>query len=131
TLEGLGLGEISLQQFGGDTDVLIRIGQQPGGEEAQQAAAGKVRTALGDSVEYRRTEVVGPSVSSELLSYGALGLILAVVGILIYLWFRFEWQFAVGAMIANMHDIVLTVGFMCFMQIDFDLTSIAALLTIL
>ncbi len=131
TLDGLELGEVQLQQFGADTDVLIRVAQQPGGEEAQQIAAGKIRTALGDSVEYRRVEVVGPSVSSELLSYGALGIIFAVFGILIYLWFRFEWQFALGAMIANVHDIVLTVGFMCLMQIDFDLTSIAALLTIL
>lgn len=131
TLDGLELGEVQLQQFGADTDVLIRVAQQPGGEEAQQIAAGKIRTALGDSVEYRRVEVVGPSVSSELLSYGALGIIFAVFGILIYLWFRFEWQFALGAMIANVHDIVLTVGFMCVMQIDFDLTSIAALLTIL
>ncbi|GGE44806.1 protein-export membrane protein SecF [Agaricicola taiwanensis] len=131
TLDGLGLGEVSLQQFGADTDVLIRIGQQEGGEQAQQEAANKVRAALGDSVDYRRVEVVGPSVSGELLSYGTLGVILATFGILIYLWFRFEWQFALGAMIANTHDIVLTIGFMSLMQIDFDLTSIAALLTIL
>jgi preprotein translocase subunit SecF len=130
-LDGLELGEFTLQQFGADTDVLIRIGQQPGGEQAQQQAANKIRAALGDTVEYRRVEVVGPSVSGELLSYGTLGVILATIGILIYLWFRFEWQFALGAMIANTHDIVLTIGFMSLMQIDFDLTSIAALLTIL
>jgi preprotein translocase subunit SecF len=130
-LDGLELGEFTLQQFGADTDVLIRIGQQPGGEQAQQQAANKIRAALGDTVEYRRVEVVGPSVSGELLSYGTLGVILATFGILIYLWFRFEWQFALGAMIANTHDIVLTIGFMSLMQIDFDLTSIAALLTIL
>ncbi len=131
TLGGLGLGEVQLQQFGGANDVLIRIAQQTGGEEAQQAAVQKVRQALGDSVEYRRVEVVGPRVSTELLAYGTLGLVLAVLGILIYLWFRFEWQFALGAMIANIHDIVLTIGFMAITQIDFDLTSIAALLTIL
>ena len=73
----------------------------------------------------------GPRVSGELLAYGMLGLIVAIIGILIYLWFRFEWQFALGAMIANVHDIVLTIGFMSITQIDFDLTSIAALLTIL
>jgi len=122
---------VQLQQFGAPNDVLIRIAQQPGGEEAQQAAVQKVRQALGDLVEYRRVEVVGPRVSTELLAYGTLGLVLAVLGILIYLWFRFEWQFALGAMIANMHDIVLTIGFMSITQIDFDLTSIAALLTIL
>jgi preprotein translocase subunit SecF len=90
----------------------------------------KVRTALGDSVTYRRVEVVGPSVSTELLSYGTIGLLSAIVAILFYLWFRFEWQFALGAMIANVHDIVLTVGFMSLTHVDFDLTSIAALLTI-
>ena len=131
TLNGLGLGEVQLQQFGGPADVLIRISQQPGGDEAQQAAVAKVRQGLGDEVEYRRVEVVGPRVSSELLAYGTIGLMLAIVAILIYLWFRFEWQFALGAMIANVHDLVLTIGFMSVTQIDFDLTSIAALLTIL
>src|SRR5689334_13408848 len=130
-LGALGLGEVQLQQFGAPNDVLIRIAEQPGGEAAQQEAVRKVRGALGDAVEYRRVEVVGPRVSGELLSYGVVGLMLAIVGILIYLWFRFEWQFALGAMIANVHDIVLTIGFMSITQIDFDLTSIAALLTIL
>ncbi len=127
----LQLGEFQLQQFGAPDDVLIRISEQPGGDEAQQAAVQKVRNALGDEVDYRRVEVVGPSVSTELLAYGTIGLVLAIVAILIYLWFRFEWQFALGAMIANVHDLVLTVGFMSLTRIDFDLTSIAALLTIL
>jgi len=131
TLGSLGLGEVQLQQFGAPNDVLIRIAEQLGGELAQQQAVSKVRAALGDEVEYRRVEVVGPRVSSELLSYGVVGLMLAILAILIYLWFRFEWQFALGAMIANVHDIVLTIGFMSITQIDFDLTSIAALLTIL
>ena len=131
TIGGLQLGDFSLQQFGAPNDVLIRISQQPGGDAAQQAAVQKVRNALGDNVEYRRVEVVGPSVSNELLSYGTIGLMLAIGAILIYLWFRFEWQFALGAMIANVHDLVLTVGFMSLTHIDFDLTSIAALLTIL
>jgi preprotein translocase subunit SecF len=127
----LGLGEFQLQQFGAPQDVLIRISQQPGGDAAQQVAVNKVRQALGNDVEYRRVEVVGPRVSNELLSFGTIGLMLAIVSILVYLWFRFEWQFALGAMIANVHDIVLTIGFMSITQIDFDLTSIAALLTIL
>jgi preprotein translocase subunit SecF len=131
TLNKLGLGEVQLQQFGGPTEVLIRVAEQPGGDAAQQDAVQKVRGALGESVNYRRVEVVGPRVSGELLAYGMVGLILAIVGILIYLWFRFEWQFALGAMIANVHDVVLTIGFMSISQVDFDLTSIAALLTIL
>jgi preprotein translocase subunit SecF len=131
SLNALNLGDVQLQQFGPPTDVLIRISQQPGGEEAQQEAVAKVRGVLGDEVDYRRVEVVGPRVSGELLSYGTIGLMLAIFGILIYLWFRFEWQFAVGAMIANVHDLVMTIGFMALFQLDFDLSTIAALLTIL
>jgi len=131
TLGSLGLGDVQLQQFGAPNDVLIRIAEQPGGDEAQQLAVNKVRGALGKNVSYRRVEVVGPRVSGELLSYGVIGLMLAIFCILIYLWFRFEWQFALGAMIANVHDLVLTIGFMSVSRVDFDLTSIAALLTIL
>src|SRR5712672_12195 len=131
TLGGLGLGDVQLQEFGSPNDVLIRVAQQPGGEQAQQTAIGKVRAALGNEVDYRRVEVVGPRVSSELLAKSTIGLGLAILAILIYLWFRFEWQFALGAMIANVHDLVLTIGYMSLTQIDFDLSSIAALLTIL
>ena len=131
TIGSLHLGDFQLQQFGAPNDVLIRISEQPGGDAAQEVAVQKVRDALGNEVDYRRVEVVGPSVSTELLSYGTIGLVLAIAAILIYLWFRFEWQFALGAMIANVHDLVLTVGFMSLTRIDFDLTSIAALLTIL
>ncbi len=131
TLGGLGLGDVQLQEFGTPADVLIRVPQQPGGEQAQQAAITKVREALGTDVEYRRIEVVGPRVSSELLAKSTIGLGLAILAILVYLWFRFEWQFALGAMIANVHDLVLTIGYMSLTQIDFDLASIAALLTIL
>jgi preprotein translocase subunit SecF len=131
TLNALQLGDIQLQRFGAPTDVLIRVPQQPGGEEAQQQAVAKVRAALGSDVDYRRVEVVGPRISGELLAYGTIGLMIAIFAIFIYLWFRFEWQFALGAMIANVHDLVMTVGFMAVTQIDFDLSSIAALLTIL
>jgi preprotein translocase subunit SecF len=131
TLEALGLGDIQLQEFGSSDTVLIRVAEQPGGDEAQQVAKDKVRAALGNEVEIRREEVVGPRVSTELLAQSTIGLMIAIFAILIYLWFRFEWQFALGAMIANVHDLVLTIGFMSLMQIDFDLSSIAALLTIL
>jgi preprotein translocase subunit SecF len=131
TLGGLGLGDIQLQQFGTPDTVLIRVPQQPGGDEAQQVAKTKVKTALGDGLIYEREEVVGPRVSTELLAQSTIGLVVAIFAILVYLWFRFEWQFALGAMIANVHDLVLTIGYMSLMQIDFDLSSIAALLTIL
>jgi len=131
TLGGLGLGDIQLQEFGSPDTVLIRVPQQPGGDEAQQVAKAKVKAALGDGVDIQREEVVGPRVSTELLAQSTVGLMVAIFSILIYLWFRFEWQFALGAMIANVHDLVLTIGYMSLMQIDFDLSSIAALLTIL
>jgi len=130
-LTALNLGDVQLQSFGGPSDVLIRVAQQPGGEQSQAAAVTKIKEALGPDIDYRRVEVVGPRVSSELLSYGTIGIIVAILSILVYLWFRFEWQFALGAMIANVHDLVLTLGFMSITQVDFDLTSIAALLTIL
>src|ERR1043165_1239727 len=95
-LGALGLGEVQLQQFGAPNDVLIRIAEQPGGEQAQQEAVAKVRGALGSDVDYRRVEVVGPRVSGELLSYGTIGIMFAIGGILLYLWFRFEMQFALG-----------------------------------
>jgi preprotein translocase subunit SecF len=131
TLSELGLGEIQLKEFGSADTVEVKIAQQPGGEQAQQVSVQKVRAALGDGVDYRSVDVVGPRVSGELLQLGIIGIFVAIGAILLYLWFRFEWQFALGAMIANVHDIVLTLGFMSITQIDFDLTSIAALLTIL
>jgi preprotein translocase subunit SecF len=131
TLGALGLGDIQLQQFGTVDRVLIRIPQQPGGEAAQGAAKEKVKATLGEEVVVEREEVVGPRISTEMLATSTIGLMAAILAILVYLWFRFEWQFALGAMIANVHDLVLTVGYMCLMQIDFDLSSIAALLTIL
>jgi preprotein translocase subunit SecF len=127
----LGLGETQLQLFGTPNHVLVRVAQQPGGEKAQQAAIAKIRAALGNTVSYRRIEVVGPRVSSELVTDGIIGVVVAIFGILIYLWFRFEWQFAVGATIATLHDVVLTIGFFSLMQSDFDLSSIAAILTIM
>jgi preprotein translocase subunit SecF len=131
TLSQLGLGEIQIKEFGSPDTVEIKIAQQPGGEQAQQAAVLKVRDALGTGVDYRSVDVVGPKVSGELLHWGILGIFVAIGAILMYLWFRFEWQFALGAMIANVHDIVLTLGFLSITQYDFDLTSIAALLTII
>ncbi|MBK5962318.1 protein translocase subunit SecF [Rhodoplanes elegans] len=130
-LTALDLGEVQLQRFGAPSDVLIRLAQQPGGDEAQQAAVRKVRDTLGDGYDYRRVEVVGPRVSGELVQNGVLGMLVAIIGILVYLWFRFEWEFAVGATIATLHDVVLTIGFYSVSQIDFDLSSVAAVLTIM
>jgi preprotein translocase subunit SecF len=130
TLGGLGLGDVQLQEFGGPRDVLIRVEQQPGGDAAQTEVVNKIRAALGDAFEYRRVEVVGPRVSGELVQAGIIGVALAFLAIWIYLWFRFEWQFAVAAMIATMHDVTLTIAFYSSTQLIFDLSSIAVILTI-
>ena len=128
--ESLKLGDVEVQGFGKPSDVIMRIGLQPGGDAAQQEAVAKVKAALGDTYEYRRTEVVGPRVSGELVQSGTLGVVVAVLAVLIYLWFRFEWQFAIGAVIATLHDLVLTIGFFSITQLEFNMTSIAAILTI-
>lgn len=129
-LNGLGLGEVQVQSFGADDDVLIRIARQEGGDEAQAAVVTKVQAALGDSVDYRRTEMVGPRVSGELAQNGILGIISALCLIMVYVWFRFEWQYSLGAVIATLHDVVLTIGFFAVTQVEFNLSSIAAILTI-
>ncbi len=126
----LGLGDVEVQAFGNESDVTMRIRVQPGGDAAQQTAVDKVRGALGDAYDFRRVEVVGPRVSGELVQSGTLGVVLSIVAVLSYLWFRFEWQFAVGAVIATMHDLLLTVGFFSVTQLEFNTTSIAAILTI-
>lgn len=132
TLNGLGLGEVQIQGIGDESTVLIRIATQPGGEEAQQAVVEKVRSALGtENYDYRRVEVVGPRVSSELARTGTLAVLFTIAGIMAYIWFRFEWQFAIGAVATLVHDAVLMVGFFAVTQIDFNLSSIAAILTVI
>ncbi len=127
----LGFGEVEVQQFGTPLDVSLRVELQPGGEQAQQNVVNRLRETFGNQYEFRRIEVVGPRVSGELVQSGTLGVILAIVGVLVYLWFRFEWQFALGGVVATLHDLVLTIGFFALTQIEFNMTSIAAILTIL
>jgi preprotein translocase subunit SecF len=129
-LTNLGLGEVSLQEFGAPTDILIRIQKQAGGEKAQQIAIDKVKRELGAGVKYRRTEFVGPKVSEELFLDGVTAVFLAIIGILLYVWFRFEWQFGVGAIIALCHDVLTTVGIFALTGIEFNLSTVAAILTI-
>ncbi|MCZ8186136.1 MAG: protein translocase subunit SecF [Beijerinckiaceae bacterium] len=131
TASGLNLGDVEVQEFGSPRDVILRVGLQEGGDAAQAQVVAKLRTAFEAAYEFRRVEVVGPRVSQELVQNGTIGVLLAIMVILIYLWFRYEWQFAVGAVIATMHDLVLTIGFYAVTQIQFDQTSIAAILTII
>ena len=129
-LGGLGLGDVQVQEFGKPEDVLIRIEAQKGGEANQQKAIKAVKAKLGDSVDYRRVEVVGPTVSGELIQSGTIAVLVAIFAVLVYIWFRFEWQFSLGAVAALVHDVVLTIGIFCLFQIEFNLSIIAAILTI-
>ena len=130
TAESLGLGAVEVQRSGAETDAVLRVGLQPGGEAAQQNAVGKLRQAFADNYDFRQVDAVGPRVSGELEQKGTLGIVISILAVLTYLWFRFEWQFAVGAIIGTMHDLLLTIGFFCVTQLEFNTTSIAAILTI-
>jgi preprotein translocase subunit SecF len=129
TLGDLGLGEVSLQDFGTPRDVLIRVQRQEGGEEAQQAAIAELRAALGRDVDVRRVEFVGPQVSGELLLDAVYAIVSALLAIMAYLWFRFEWQFGLAGLISLLHDVVAIVGVFALLGYEFNLTTVAALLT--
>jgi len=130
TLSGLGLGDVALQEFGAPDNVLIRLQEQDGGEEAQQAAVVLVKDTLGPGVEYRRTEFVGPQVSDELFWDGIYAVAAAMFAILVYIWFRFEWQFGLAAVIALLHDVISTIGLFALLGLEFNLSTVAAVLTI-
>ncbi len=127
----LDLGDVQIQSFGAPEDVLIRIEEQPGGDAAQQDALKKVQGVLGDAYEQRRVEIVGPAVSSELRRTGTIAVLVSIIAIMAYVWFRFEWQFAVGTLVALAHDVLVTAGIFSLFQMEFDLAIVAALLTIL
>lgn len=129
-LDGLGLGEVALQEFGSSNDVLIRVQRQEGAEAEQNAAIAKVRESMGSSYDYRRVEVVGPRVGEELRNSAVIALLVAMGCIGLYVAFRFEWQFGVAALVATFHDVFVTVGLYCLLHLEFDLTAVAALLTL-
>ncbi|MBS70214.1 MAG: protein translocase subunit SecF [Rhodobiaceae bacterium] len=126
----LDLGNIQLQEFGKKTDLLIRVEQLSDEEGAQQAIIAKISEVVVVDYEIRRIEVVGPKVSAELIKKGIIAVISAVISVLIYIWFRFEWQFGIGAICALVHDIIITIGVFSLLQLEFNLSIIAALLTI-
>jgi SecD/SecF fusion protein len=132
--ERLGLGEIALQEFGSASRVLVRADRQGGGELAQTEAVQKIRAelnAIDPGATIERTEVVGPKVSGELAYAGVLSVILASLAMLVYIWARFEWPFAVGAIATLVLDVTKTVGFFALTGLEFNLTAIAALLTLI
>lgn len=131
-LNKLGLGDVQVQGFGGPDELLVKIQTQEGGDQAQAEAVNEVTSALtADNYKVLQTSSVGPTVSGELATSGVIGLTIAIVAILIYIWFRFEWQFAIGAILATIHDTILTFGFFAVTSLQFDSSSIAAILTII
>lgn len=129
-IDTLGLGSAELQEYGSPNDILIRIEAQPGGDAAQQAAVAKLKDSLGAAIDYRSVEVVGPKVSGELAQQGILAVVLSIFCVLFYIWFQFEWQFALGAVLSLLHDVTLSIGLFCLIGLEFNLSIIAAILTI-
>jgi preprotein translocase subunit SecF len=134
-VDGLGFAEAQLQYFGGgecetppNSCVLIRV--QPQAGAAEETIAKTVQGALGQGFVFRRVEAVGPKVSGELFQDGVIATLLAVGMITVYVAVRFEWQFGVGALVATGHDVFVTAGLFSLLQLDFSLTSVAALLTL-
>lgn len=130
-LSDLNLGEVQVQAFGNEGSLLIRVGTQDQGDSGEQTVIDKVRSALDADYEFRRVEVVGPTVSSELAWSGTIGIILSLIALLVYIWFRFEWQFGVGAVISTAHDVIMIVGVYVILGLEFNLSSLAAILTVI
>ena len=127
----LDLGEIQLQTIGSENDIVIRVQEKKSNENKQTETIQIIKNSLSDkSIEYRRTEFVGPKVGGELVNAGIIAIIFSLFGILIYIWLRFQWNFALGAIIALIHDVILTLGFFSIFQFEFNLATVAAVLTI-
>ena len=129
-LSRLSLGDISIQSFGSKRDILIRVQRQEGNETAQIAAIQRITETLGENFDIRRTEFVGPTIGAELAEKGMLAVGCALLAIMIYIWFRFEWQFSIAAVIALGHDVISTVGLFALAGFEFNLATVAAILTI-
>ena len=131
-LSELNIGDIQIQTFGSDDIILIRIENSNNLDaNADMSSIELIRSSLGNDVIIQRTEIVGPKVSSELIQKGIIAIIIAVFLMLFYIWIRFEWQFSIGAVTALIHDVMITMGIFSFLQIEFNLSIIAALLTII
>ena len=130
-LSEAGIKEIQVQGFGDQSDALIRIGTvADDGDEAGNVIVKKAQDSLASAYDIRRTELVGPTVSGELAQAAIIGILAAMGAILVYVWIRFEWQFAIGSILATINDITLTLGFLVVTQLQFDLSTVAAILTI-
>lgn len=131
----LNIGEVSIQEFGAKSDYLIRVERQKGSDNAQQVAVEILKDALnkafGKDIDYRRLEYVGPTVSKDLISDGVMAICFAIIAMLAYIWFRFELPFAIGAIVALLHDIILTLGVFSILGLEFNLSTVAAILLII
>ena len=128
-LSSLDLGDVQIQNFGSEKNILVRI--EASSSENNSSALSKITNQLILFGKIQRTEVVGPKISSELIQKGILAILSAVGLMLFYIWIRFEWQFSLGAVLALIHDVIITIGIFSFFQIEFNLSIIAALLTII
>ena len=129
TLNGLGLGEVKLQDYGSDRDVLIRVEQQDGGEKAQGKAVELIKATLGDDVDYRKIESVGAKVSEDLIQNGLMAVGFALIGMLIYIWVRFEWEYGLAGVLSLLQDAIAVLGFYSISGLEFNEAAIAAILT--
>lgn len=127
-LSGVVEGEVNLQEFGSPNDVLIRVEKQPGGDEAQLAALTKIKDKIGSNVDYRQVVTVGPKVSEDLINNGIYAVCWALIAMLVYVWFRFEWQFGVCSVITLAHDAIIVLGLFSLFQLEFNETAIIAVL---
>ena len=134
-VSNLNIGEVSIQEFGVKSDYLIRVERQQGSDNAQQIAVealkGALSNAFSNNIDYRRLEYVGPTVSKDLISDGVMAILFAIIAMLAYIWFRFELPFAIGAIVALMHDIILTLGVFSILGLEFNLSTVAAILLII
>ena len=131
-LSSLNIGDFQIQTFGSENNILIRIENSSSLISGADLTTSELITSkLGEGVTIKRTEIVGPKVSSELIQKGIIAIIIAVFLMLFYIWIRFEWQFSIGAVTALVHDVLITIGLFSFLQIEFNLSIIAALLTII
>jgi preprotein translocase SecF subunit len=126
----MSFGEVSIQLFGAEDEVLIRIQKQEGDEQAQVQVIKEVNALISDGYTVRRTEFVGPTIGAELTQKGILAVVSALAAIMIYIWFRFEWQYSIAAILALSHDVISTIGFFSLTSFEFNLATIAAILTI-
>ena len=133
-LDEINIGEVSLQNIGADNDVMIRVGGQDVDEKIQMKKISLIKEVISenlDKIEYRRVDFVGPIIGKELIKSSVIALFCSFIAILLYIWIRFNYRFGFGALLALVHDVLLTFGLLIILQLEFNLTAIAALLTII